>query len=175
MLRSLAYKNETVLDLLYRLAEFAKKDPRNRKKEYANHTACRIYAGKNFSPLEYEEKIRQETSSENMLLPPGDEIKQSMQIGELEIPEGHQPIMIVELIESRWVYCSSDAAVAIGGGGKEDRCEYCRVKGVQPVACKCQEVEYCSESCREKDWRYHMKTCPVQMEEDNKDPEFVFT
>ena len=30
LLKSLAYKNETISDLLYRLVEFSKKDPRNK-------------------------------------------------------------------------------------------------------------------------------------------------
>ena len=84
VLRSLAYKNETVLDLIYRLIEFSKRDERNRQASYINNAAARIYAGKEFNIEEYTKLIRQD---DNMLIPaPGDEIKQSMMIGDLQIP-----------------------------------------------------------------------------------------
>lgn len=67
-----------------------------------NNTIAKIYAGKDFNIEEYTKMVR---SDENMLqAAPGNEIKQTMMIGDLEIPEDHQPIMIVELKEERWVY-----------------------------------------------------------------------
>ena len=62
-------------------------------------------------------------------------------IGDLQIPEKNQPILIIELQEERWVYSLPEIK---NGTGKEDRCEYCRRLAMLTHPCKCKEVEYCS-------------------------------
>ena len=60
VLKSLAYKNETVLDLLYRMVDFSKKDERNRDPKYINNAAARAYAGKEFTPEKYVQDLRKD-------------------------------------------------------------------------------------------------------------------
>lgn len=112
--------------------EFSKKNPRNRNQNYINNAASRMYAGKGFDPENYAATLRQD---DNMILPPpGEEIRQGKMIGDLDIPEGHQPIMIVELQEERWVYSMAE----VHGSGSQKRCGYCqRVTGLD-YACKCK-------------------------------------
>lgn len=62
---SLAYKNETIQDLLYRLIEYSKNDPRNRSKSNYNKASARIYVG-NFednNTKKYSEDISKMTKS----------------------------------------------------------------------------------------------------------------
>lgn len=40
------------------------------------------------------------------------------------------------------------------------------------VECACKEVKYCSDECKEKDWKYHVRTCETQLEDDKVEPEF---
>ena len=64
--------------------------------------------------------------------------------------------MLVELQEEKFVYQSNKMEE---DHSSKDRCEFCRKYTTLNYPCKCKEVSYCCEICREKDWRYHVRTC----------------
>ena len=51
-----------------------------------------------------------------------------------------------------------------------DKCEYCYSMKPLIIECTCQEVMYCSQSCMDKDSKFHVEKCKnaYQVEEDFK-------
>ena len=47
---------------------------------------------------------------------------------------------------------------------KKGSCEYCRQRTILLYSCKCKEVWYCSESCLERDKRFHEGNCRAEFE-----------
>ena len=39
------------------------------------------------------------------------------------------------------------------------KCEFCTQKKILKVECACKRVKYCTESCLEKDKRWHLPSC----------------
>ena len=47
---------------------------------------------------------------------------------------------------------------------KEENCEWCRTKKLCRFPCICKEVWYCTESCRDRDIRFHEDKCKKKFE-----------
>ena len=54
---------------------------------------------------------------------------------------------------------------------KRGKCEFCMQNKVLRVSCKCKEVFYCSESCRQRDRHFHENRCKAQFELENEEVE----
>jgi hypothetical protein len=70
-------------------------------------------------------------------------------------------------------YRNSCILIEVGANGfaykytKQDRifvgvCEFCNNRNVLRVECVCGRVKYCSDSCLEKDKRFHLPSCAAQ-------------
>lgn len=63
-------------------------------------------------------------------------------------------VIVVEISSPRFAYKYEDTGrVYIG------QCEFCNMRNVLAIECKCKRVRYCKEACRKKDENFHLPTC----------------
>lgn len=70
-------------------------------------------------------------------------------------------VIVVEISSPRFAYKYEDTGrVYIG------QCEFCNMRNVLAIECKCKRVRYCKESCRKKDENFHLPTCSAQADDE---------
>lgn len=70
-------------------------------------------------------------------------------------------VIVVEISSPRFAFKYEDTGrVYIG------QCEFCNMRNVLAIECKCKRVRYCKESCRKKDENFHLPTCSAQADDE---------
>ena len=75
---------------------------------------------------------------------------------DLNLEEGDYFVVEFKQMSKDW-YLQAD---------NEGKCEGCYQLRELPFPCACKKVAYCTESCKDKDKRYHLSRCPVAEEEE---------